>query len=66
MWCQYETARLCGAGLNLVWRLPESRFAWHDLTMVFFKARSSARDNNSDQARIAALIRQINEVRAGV
>jgi len=51
---------------RVVWRLPESRDAWHDLAMVFFKARSSARDKNSDQSRIAALIRQINEVRTGV
>jgi hypothetical protein len=34
--------------------------------MVFFKARSSARDKTSDQARVAALVRQINEVRTGV
>jgi hypothetical protein len=35
-------------------------------SMVFFKARSSARDKTSDQARVAALVRQINEVRTGV
>jgi hypothetical protein len=36
------------------------------ISMVFFKARSSARDKTSDQARVAALVRQINEVRTGV
>ncbi|MFK7793512.1 MAG: hypothetical protein AB8B88_12680 [Devosiaceae bacterium] len=34
--------------------------------MVFFQGRSSQRDKNSDEARIAALIRQIGDVRTGV
>ena len=34
--------------------------------MVFFKARSSDRDKNSDKARVSALVRQIDEVRSGV
>lgn len=36
------------------------------LTMVFFKARSSQRDKTSDASRVAALVRQIDEVRSGV
>jgi len=34
--------------------------------MVLFKARSSVRDKTSDDARVAALVRQIQEVRAGM
>lgn len=34
--------------------------------MVFFKARSSARDKTSDDARVAAIVRQIQDVRSGV
>ncbi len=34
--------------------------------MVLFKGRSSERDRSSDQSRIAALVRQIGDVRSGV
>lgn len=34
--------------------------------MVLFKARSSARDKTSDDARVAALVRQIQDVRSGM
>lgn len=34
--------------------------------MVLFKARSSVRDKTSDDARVAALVRQIQEVRTGM
>ncbi|MEM6712839.1 MAG: hypothetical protein AAF590_11240 [Pseudomonadota bacterium] len=34
--------------------------------MVLFKGRSSERDKSSDTARIASLIKQIDDVRAGI
>lgn len=34
--------------------------------MAFFIGRSSERDKSSDQARVAALVRQIADVRSGV
>jgi hypothetical protein len=36
------------------------------LPMVFFKGRNTARDKSSDEARVAALVRQIQDVRNGV